>query len=76
MFPILAALSAFAAKTPQGWRIRPPDAFRDEELIRSAKTVYQDFAASNPTLMGKSRACYSALYQITDICKRLLPNPA
>jgi hypothetical protein len=71
VFPILASLSAFAKKTPQGWRIKPPTSFSDEELIRAAKAVYQDIANHNPWLMGKNKACYSALYQITSIFRRL-----
>lgn len=71
IFPIIAALSAFAVKTPEGWRIQPPDKFSDDELIRAAKTTYMDTAGSNPSTMGKSKACYSAIYQIADIYKRL-----
>lgn len=71
IFPILAALSAFAVKTAEGWRIQPPDQFTDDELIRAAKTTYIETAKSNPSTMGKSKACYSALYQIADIYKRL-----
>lgn len=71
IFPILASLSAFAKKTPEGWKIEPPTAFRDDELIRTAKSVFMDIANSDPTTMGKSKACYSALYQITSLYKRL-----
>lgn len=71
IFPILAALSAFAEETPDGWRIVPPDTFADEELISAAATVYQEIADSNPQTMGKSKACYSQLYQITSLYKRL-----
>lgn len=71
VFPILAALSAFAEETPEGWRIAPPATFSDEELIKAAKTAYQQIAHSNPQTMGKSRACYSSLYQITSLYKRL-----
>ncbi len=71
VFPILASFAAFAKKTRQGWRIQPPEAFRDEEIIRAAKSVYQEIANSNPWNMGKSKACYSSLYQITSIYKRL-----
>jgi hypothetical protein len=71
IFPILASLSAFATKTAEGWRIKPPRMFKDEELIRAAKSVYQSVASSNPWLMGKSRACYFALNQITSIYQRL-----
>lgn len=71
IFPIIASLSAFAKKTDKGWRIMPPAAFRDVEIIRAAKSVYQSMANSNPWLMGKNPACYFALYQITSIYQRL-----
>lgn len=71
IFPILASLSAFATKTSDGWRIKPPRTFKDEELIKAAKSVYQSIASSNPWIMGKSRACYFALNQITSIYQRL-----
>jgi AIPR protein len=71
IFPILASLSAFAMKTDDGWRIKPPKLFKDEEIIRAAKSVYQSMASSNPWLMGKSKACYFALNQITSIYQRL-----
>ena len=70
VFPILAALSVFAVKTRAGWKIQPPTSFNDEEIIRAAKSAYQIYQ-SNPQTMGKSKACYSALYQITSIYKRL-----
>jgi hypothetical protein len=72
VFPILASLSAFAVKTSSGWTIKPPREFKDEELIRAAKTVYVEMAEHNPQTMGKTRACYSSLYQITSIYKKLL----
>jgi hypothetical protein len=72
IFPILAALSVFVEQTPEGWRIVIPAAFREDELIRAAVTAYIDTAKSNPSTMGKSKACYSQLYQITSIYKRLL----
>jgi len=71
VFPILAALSAFAKKTKAGWVIQPPALFTDEELIRAAKSVYTDIANHNPWNMGKSKSCYAALYQITSIFERL-----
>jgi hypothetical protein len=74
VFPILASLSAFAVKTPKGWRIKPPKGFRDEELIRAAKAAYTEMAEHNPQTMGKSRPCYSSLYQITSIYRRLLDH--
>lgn len=71
IFPILGSLSAFAKKTSEGWKIEPPSAFCDEELIRTAKTAFMDMANSDPPTMGKSKACYSAIYQITSLYKRL-----
>jgi len=71
VFPILASLSAFAKKTKSGWRIHVPSIFTDEELIKNAKTVYMDIAAHNPNVMGKSKACYASLYQITSIYRKL-----
>lgn len=71
IFPILAALSAFAKKTPEGWRIKPSDNFDEVELISAAKSAYQEIADHNPSTMGKTKACYSALHQITSIYKKL-----
>lgn len=75
VYPILASLSVFAVKTKNGWRIQPPakvqEADLDAELIGVAVSAYQEIANSNPQSMGKSRACYSALHQITSIYKRL-----
>jgi hypothetical protein len=71
IFPIIASLSAFAKKTRSGWTIIPPALFTDEELIGAAKSSYMNIANSNPWNMGKSKACYSALYQITSIFKKL-----
>ncbi len=71
VFPILASLSAFAIKNDGKWTIAPPDSFSDKELIQAAVQVYQEIAKSNPNKMGKAKPCYSALYQITSIYRRL-----
>lgn len=71
VFPILASLANFTKKTSMGWVIQAPKIFNEEELIKSAASVYQEIASSNPNVMGKSKACYSALYQITSIYKKL-----
>lgn len=71
IFPILAALSAFTEETPVGWKIIEPAAFSDEEIISAAITVYQEIADHNPQTMGKNKACYSQLYQLTSLYKRL-----
>jgi hypothetical protein len=71
IFPILAALSAFATKTRKGWTIDPPPTFKDKDLILMAASVYQNMANSNPNEMGKSRACYFHLFSITMLHKSL-----
>lgn len=72
IFPILAAHSAFVHDTPAGWQINKPSQLSDEELINVAKQSYMDIAGHNPQSMGKSRACYSSLMQITSIYAKLL----
>ncbi|HTB99641.1 MAG TPA: AIPR family protein [Ferruginibacter sp.] len=72
IFPIISSLSMFAKKTKRGWKISPPDFFDEAELIQTAKTAMIEIAAHNPQTMGKSKACYSALLQITSIYKKLL----
>ena len=54
-----------------GWKIDPPSIFRDDELIKAAKSVYMEIAGSDPQRMGKNRVCYSALLQISSIYKKL-----
>ncbi|MFA5388528.1 MAG: AIPR family protein [Candidatus Omnitrophota bacterium] len=71
VFPILAALSVFAKKTNEGWTIKLPNSFSEKELIKSVKSIYQEIADRNPNVMGKKKACYSSLIQITSIYKRL-----
>ncbi len=53
------------------WRIAPSDTFADEEPITAAATAYPEIANSNPQSMGKSKACYSQLLQITPLYARL-----
>lgn len=72
VFPILAALSEFAVKRGGEWTIEPPKELDDSELIQVAKRAYMEIAKSKPEIMGKTKACYSALEQITSIYKRLL----
>jgi hypothetical protein len=71
IFPILSSLAAFMRKTGKEWKYSPPTVFKDEEIIRIAKQAYQQIAKSNPQTMGKSRACYSMIYQITSLYSRL-----
>ena len=72
VFPILASLAQFAVNTKSGWKIRKPEALDDDELIQTAKRAYMEIAKSKPEIMGKTKACYSALDQITAIYKKLL----
>jgi len=71
IFPILAALSAFAVKRDGRWTIAPPANFQEKELILAAVDAYKEIADRNPQTMGKSKACYSSLYQIASIYRRL-----
>jgi len=74
VFPILAALSEFAVNQKGKWTIRKPKQLEDSELVNVAKRAYMEIAKSKPEIMGKTRACYSSLEQITSIYSRLL-NP-
>lgn len=71
IFPILASMSVFAKHTNEGWIIQPPEKFSDDELIQAAKVAYIQIAKSNPQTMGKNAACYTQLYQITSLYKKL-----
>jgi AIPR protein len=73
IFPIVAAHSAFIRKVSagKGWQIVYPSRFQDSDLIAAAKQAYMEIAKSNPQTMGKSKACYSTLTQITEIYARL-----
>jgi hypothetical protein len=68
IFPILAALSVFAEKREGKWQLSIPQI--DNELISAAKSSYQEVAKSQPNVMGKSKACYASLSQITSIIHR------
>lgn len=71
VFPVLAALSVFAKKVDGTWRIVPPKNFKDDDLIAAVKPAFIDMANSNPQTMGKSKACYAQLHQITSLYKKL-----
>ncbi|MEO0713119.1 MAG: AIPR family protein [Pseudomonadota bacterium] len=72
IFPILAAHAAFVYKSAAGWQLNKPQQLSDEDLISVAKQTYMDIAGHNPQSMGKSKACYSSLMQITSIYAKLL----
>lgn len=72
VFPILASLAEFIMKTDEGWCLIIPDIFDDQDLISSVKSTYQNIADHKPYVMGRSKAAYSSLIQVTSIYKRLL----
>lgn len=71
IFPILAAHAAFAKLSAKGWDLKPPKVFTDSDIIGPTKQAYMEIAGSNPQTMGKSKACYSNLAQITSIYAKL-----
>ncbi len=71
VFPIVAAHSEFIVEGRSGWELRVPNALDDAELIRTAKSAYIEIARSRPEIMGKTKACYSAIQQITAIYRKL-----
>lgn len=71
VFPILASLSAFMKKSEKSWKYSPPEIFNEDEVVKAAKQAYQQIAKSNPQTMGKNKACYSMIYQITSLYSRL-----
>ena len=74
LFPIFASFSVFAVKDPDGWDIAMPSQLTDDELIQAAKSCYIEIARSKPEIMGKTKACYTHMQQITSIYKKLLPK--
>jgi len=74
VFPILASLACFAVKVKSRWQIKVPTQLDDAELIQAAKRAYMEIAGSKPEIMGKTKACYTQLEQITAIYKKLLKN--
>lgn len=76
VFPIIAAHAAFVYKAEAGWQLGKPNQLSDEEIISVAKQSYMEIAGHNPQTMGKSKACYTSLMQITSIYAKLLKNPA
>lgn len=71
VFPIISSLSVFAVKNKNRWQLNIPADLIDKELISTAKTVYMEIANSNPQTMGKNKACYTSLLQITTLYKKL-----
>lgn len=71
IFPIIASNSVFVRHNGLRWLLQPPKMMTDEELIRAADQAYKEMADHNPQTMGKSKACYSHISQVTSIFARL-----
>jgi len=71
IFPIIASLSVFAEKKARKWTLNIPSDKIDRLLIETATRSYKEIAGHNPQSMGKSKACYSSLLQISDLFKTL-----
>lgn len=71
IFPIISSLSVFVEEKKGAWKLDIPANKIDKILIDTAKRVYTQIAKHNPQSMGKSKACYSSLLQITDLYKDL-----
>lgn len=72
IFPILAALSQFIVNKKGKWQLKVPEIFADQDLINAAKSAYFDVANHKPYVMGRAKASYSSLIQVTSIYKRLM----
>jgi hypothetical protein len=70
VFPVLAAHSEFVVNKKGTWTLSIPTILDDAELIGAAKSVYMEIAKSRPEIMGKTKACYSAIQQITSIYRK------
>lgn len=71
VFPIISSLSVFAEKKNGTWKLNIPSDKIDKILIETAKRSYIEIADHNPQTMGKSKACYSSLLQISSLFKSL-----
>lgn len=74
IFPIVACHSVFVRKSVAGWQLAKPEQLTDNDLISAAKQSYMEIAQHNPQTMGKNKACYSSLMQITSIYAKLLSS--
>lgn len=72
VFPIIAAHAVFVYRAEAGWLLGMPNQLSDDEIISVAKQSYMEIAGHNPQTMGKSKACYTSLMQITSIYAKLL----
>jgi len=71
VWPILAAHSEFVVKKGSKWKLDIPPQFDERRLITAALDAYKEIAKSKPEAMGKMKACYSSLQNITSIYREL-----
>lgn len=72
IFPIIAAHSVFLRFNGLRWKLEMPRILTDDELINAAVQSYKEMAGHNPQTMGKSKACYSHVLQVTSLIARLV----
>jgi len=61
LFPLMGALSEFAAQDRSGhWRLKMPSRFKEDEIVRRAVNQFRAHN-SDPMIMGRSEAAYDAL---------------
>ena len=61
LFPLMGAMSEFAAKDANGhWCLKTPSRFKEGEIIQRAVNQFRAFN-SDPMYMGRSEAAYDAL---------------
>ena len=82
VFPILAALSVFVKEVKGQWTLDIPGDFSDNWeglLVEAARETYKESGNSNPQIMGKTVACYSATSRVTKMYAQMRgissPNP-
>ena len=61
LFPLMGALSEFAAKDRAGhWRLKMPSRFKEDETVKRAVNQFRAHN-SDPMQMGRAEAAYDAL---------------
>jgi hypothetical protein len=71
VFPIIAAYSEFVKQTNNTWVLSPPKSLDESVLIQAAKDAYIEIASRKPEIMGKTKACYTQIQQLTAIYRKL-----
>jgi hypothetical protein len=57
-------------KEGDNWVMDVPETIADADLIKTAKTAYMEIADSNPNVMGKNKACYTQLLDLTKLHRK------